>query len=254
MKKFTFIDETGNEDEEAFNAKKKRVRDASRLNLAVSRNYRIVPVNKPLETGRLGQVHDVEIDNSRVEQAVVTESSWRIAASVPHQGYSSAVAKYRFNLLDLSALCSMHMGLPAATVLHGTEGKLAKLLRERQACYLDFVPARYDQSHLIRTAVDCVLARARSLICGDGGLKEATILGLFGRALRELQAALNDWQRVCDADVLCASLLMQLYEVGSTLTFLEADLTCITGSRSIKPRSMAISCRWSNQACPAARA
>jgi hypothetical protein len=211
MKRFTFIDETGNEDEQAFVAKKKKVREASRLNLAVRRNYRIVPVNAHRRVGQ------PLVDSRQVMQNRVTDSSWRLASQVPQQGYASTIAKYQFNLLDLSALCSMHMGLPAAMVLRTSHGGLKKLIKERQACYLDFVPSRYNQSLLIRSAVDCVLAKARRVICADDAVKEATVLGLVGQALRELQNALNDSRRVYDADVLCASLLMQLYEVCDTI-------------------------------------
>jgi hypothetical protein len=220
MKKFTFIDETGNENEETFKAKKKKVREASRLNLAVRRNYRIVPVNdrrSVVHSSQAPRVEKASIDNRQITRTIVTESSWRVTTPVPHQGYARAAAHYNFDLLNLSALCSMHMGLPAATALHATEGRLVALTQERQASYLDFVPARYDHNPLIRAAVDCVLAKARRIVCSDDGIREATVLGLWGKALRELQAALNDLQRIYDADVLCASLLMQLYAVCDML-------------------------------------
>jgi hypothetical protein len=214
---FTFITETGDEDKDMSKAKQRKVRQAVRLNLATRRNFRFMPANErstPLAAS------DLEASNSIREllhpRVPITGSSWRVTPSSPRDDYAAARIKYNFDLLNLSALCSVHMGLPAASALQFTHGRLANILQERNACYLDFVPGRYEQSALIRVVTDCVMAKASRVVCWNSDVKEATALSLFGKALRELQVALGDSERCTHPDVLCASLLLQLYEVSTS--------------------------------------
>jgi hypothetical protein len=154
-----------------------------------------------------GQVPRVAVGQSKIVCV--------IPRSVPAQGYERARITFDFDLLSLSALTSFHFTRVSAKALTTSRERLrGVLMSSRDASYLDYVPQLYSQSRLIRRVVDCTLARAKRTVTGDSNVAESEILLLYGSALLELQSALQDPKRRFDAEVLCATHLLAMYEVG----------------------------------------
>lgn len=130
------------------------------------------------------------------------------------QGYEKARITHDFDLFSLSALTSFHFGKATVKALADDPERLREMLRaNKESSYLDFVPGLYCTNKLIRSVVNCTLARAQQTICGRSNIPEAKILALYGTALMELQSALQDPLRSLEADVLCATHILAMYEV-----------------------------------------
>lgn len=142
-----------------------------------------------------------------------------IPQSPPASGYERARINYDFDILSLSWLTSFHFSKASARVLSSNLAQFAQTLKwTRDASYLEYVPQLYSKSVLIRRVVDCVLARARKTVNGDTRVSEEDILYLYGTALAGLQKVLVDPMRIYDADVLCATQLLAMYEVHHAST------------------------------------
>ncbi|KAH7304678.1 hypothetical protein B0I35DRAFT_444735 [Stachybotrys elegans] len=137
-----------------------------------------------------------------------------VPPSLPAQGYELAKLTYRFDILSLSALASVHLSRSSARTLAPCPASMQKLAEMRQPSWLDFVPARYSESRLLQAAVDCTLARAHRSLHPHSDISETTAIRLYLKALSELQEALDDKLegRWASPDVLCATKILTFYE------------------------------------------
>jgi hypothetical protein len=78
---------------------------------------------------------------------------------------------------------------------------------------LTFIPSRYDQVALLRHATDAVLAKLRQIVLPDSSEDAgAKVLVHYNKALRSLQAALNNEKERMMAETLCATELLTVFE------------------------------------------
>jgi hypothetical protein len=137
-----------------------------------------------------------------------------IPRSIPAKDYERAKIVFDFDLLSLAALTSIHFSKASAKVITSSRARLAGILRStRNSSYLDYVPQLYGQNRLIRCVVDCTLARAKHTLTGDFNPPKSEVLLLYGKALLELQSAIQDPGCRFDGEVLCATHLLAICEV-----------------------------------------
>jgi hypothetical protein len=86
---------------------------------------------------------------------------------------------------------------------------------------LSFIPSRYGHVPALSHATDCIVAKLQqvahppdSRLAIEG---EATVLLHYTKALKALQAALNDETQAMTAETLCATELLGIFEVGAAL-------------------------------------
>lgn len=107
----------------------------------------------------------------------------------------------------------MHVGQGTALELH--EVKLGRwLCAFQEPSYLDIIPSLYNESSLLQCVVKCTMAQYKKAMYAESEVSENRICQLYGKALAELQAALNDGKRRDQPDVLIATAVLQLFEVG----------------------------------------
>ena len=136
-----------------------------------------------------------------------------IPMSMPNKGYDSMRVRYGFDILDLSSLTAFHVGRVTAQALTIEPSRLIGILQCQQWSYFSYLPGRYGNSSFLDDAVNCVAARVRQLISYPLGQLSGTILSLYSRALRSLQAVLDDPKLWMEPDVLCATEVLALFEV-----------------------------------------
>ena len=107
----------------------------------------------------------------------------------------------------------MHFSQASVKALANAPEWLAGLLQLRENCYLDFVPQYYASNGLIKAVVDCTLAQAQNVLSPHPAVSTTQVLQLYGKALRTLQAALQDSELRLQPEVLCATQILALYEV-----------------------------------------
>ena len=122
------------------------------------------------------------------------------------------VAAYNFDVVDLSALASLHLGRCAGETLSADPSQLTSLLRYKES-YLSYLPSRYEHSACLKDAVDCIIARVRQILSPNERKLESTVIPLYLRALNSLQKALDSPIQRYEPEVLCAIEILALYEV-----------------------------------------
>lgn len=141
-------------------------------------------------------------------------------------GYEAIRIEQDFDILDLSALTTFSTGRVTAHVLKRRPYLLPEVLSCRQWSYLDFVPCRLGQSEVLDNAARCLTAKARQCLLHPDQRATVTVLRNYLKAIKSLQLALNDGQQSLEADVLCATQLLGIYEVGRyRLAVIESRLT-----------------------------
>ncbi|KAI6893752.1 hypothetical protein KC318_g4298 [Hortaea werneckii] len=127
--------------------------------------------------------------------------------------YQSARSRFGVELSDLGVLTNFNVGKSTIAIIAADPSRLITLLGRHQWSYLEFVPARYGHSKCLTAATDALLARVQFVMSPNKSL--GTNCGRFyGRALRALQDALMDNKAAVEADVLAATQLIALHEVG----------------------------------------
>ena len=127
--------------------------------------------------------------------------------------YQSARSRFGVELSDLGVLTNFNVGKSTIAVIAADPSRLITLLGRHQWSYLEFVPARYGHSKCLTAATDALLARVQHVLSPNKSL--GTNCGRFyGQALRTLQDALMDNKTAVEADVLAATQLIALHEVG----------------------------------------
>jgi hypothetical protein len=147
----------------------------------------------------------------------------RLELSMPLSGLDQLTAEIGLNVLDLSALTTVHIGQRATSFLANQPSRLVDLVSCRKLSYLAHVPTRYGYSYCLDDAVRCVTTKARRVLVGSGKGGCTMELALYGKALRSLQSAIDLEQGWRNPDVLCAIQVLSLYEV------------CISFSNSSRP-------------------
>ncbi len=139
-----------------------------------------------------------------------------IPASLPSVGYESMRIQYDFDVLDLSALTSFHAGRATAQALMHDPSRLIDVLRCKQWSYLSFLPSRFGHVDCLDDAARCLAAKARHQLLSPTNPPNVIVVSLYSRALASLQSALSDPDRFLQPDVLCATEILAIYEVGGT--------------------------------------
>lgn len=147
------------------------------------------------------------------KELVLSQCNPILIPDLPKKGYEALRLEYGFDIFLLSGLASVHVGRGASLQLQDT--KLGDwLMGFRETSYLDFVPVHYNSSPLLQSVVNCTMAQYRRAMQPEAQVTEATVFRLYGKALQDLQTALNDDQRRLQPDVLLATAVLQLFEVS----------------------------------------
>ena len=135
------------------------------------------------------------------------------------QGFELTCAKTNFDILLLSSLATLHVCRPVRHLLSQRPNRLVGQLQAyRRPSYFKYIPSRYDDIPCLRDAIDCVIARTQQIISPDPST-ERQALKTYVKALGSLQAALDDLEQWLQPEVLCATEILALYEVGLRLGF-----------------------------------
>lgn len=132
----------------------------------------------------------------------------------PASAYSAVLAKANLHFLDLSLLTSVGVGRYTGQRLFENPQTIAHFFTGRNWSYFQYIPSRYQQSVLISSATDCVLARVRCLLTPGDKNWELFALSAYSRALSKLQDAVDSTSQRITAELLCATQMLGLYEVS----------------------------------------
>ncbi|KAL8870899.1 MAG: hypothetical protein Q9174_003163 [Haloplaca sp. 1 TL-2023] len=127
-------------------------------------------------------------------------------------GYEAARIRYDFDVIELSALTAIHIGRATAEPLHDRPPRLLEILQSKQWSYFDYLPGRYGQTPCLDDAICCVAARVRQWITNHSK-PTRQVLELYCRAVKSLQAALDDPCERLHPNVLCATEVLSIYEL-----------------------------------------
>jgi hypothetical protein len=138
----------------------------------------------------------------------------RLARPMPLDGFELLNADTGLNVLVLDEFTSVTAGPRAAELLCADPKKLKKLVLRRRDSYLSHIPSRYNSSACVQDALRCLAIKAKRSLCSETkATTTADELRLYGKALRSLQAAVNESGSSTDVDVLCAIEILSLCEV-----------------------------------------
>lgn len=127
-------------------------------------------------------------------------------------GYEMLRMKCNFDILDLSALTTFHVGRITTEGLYASPTGLVDVLQCRQWSYFSYIPCRFGHFPYLDDAARCVARRVRGWV--EGEVKPSVVvISLYLKALNSLQAALNDPVLCTEPETLCATALLSIYEV-----------------------------------------
>ncbi|KAI4246888.1 MAG: hypothetical protein LQ352_006276 [Teloschistes flavicans] len=141
----------------------------------------------------------------------VSRIDW-IPKNLSSTGYEAVRIRYDFDVLALSALTSIHVGRATAEPLHDRPPRLSEILRCKKWSYFDFLPPRYGETQCLDEAICCVAARVRQWVTSYG-VPDPMCLGLYTRAVKSLQAALDDPLQRLHPNVLAATQVLAIFEL-----------------------------------------
>ena len=158
----------------------------------------------------------VQRNPSSQQQGLTAMTRVRMAvpASVPSSGYESMRIRYGFDLLDISALAAFHTGRITARSISREPHLLSDVLRCRQRSYFSFLPSRYGHSACLDDAAHCLAARVRQWMDTPSDPPDKSVLSLYAKSLTSLQSALGDPVACLQPEVLCATVILAIYEVS----------------------------------------
>ena len=134
-------------------------------------------------------------------------------------GYEKTRSAYNFELNWLSALAVNHVGRApsddSAPIPLSHRTTVHDWLDLSESSFLEFIPALYDFSPLIQDLVEAMLAKAHQVLppSQHDVTHDRKVLSLYGKALRSVQDALKDEDALYSPETLCATHLIQLYEI-----------------------------------------
>ncbi|KAK5115871.1 hypothetical protein LTR85_009465 [Meristemomyces frigidus] len=126
--------------------------------------------------------------------------------------YERVRSKFDVDMTNLSTLTQFDVAKSTSALLSLDPSRITSLTGHQQWSYLEYVPARYGQTPCLTAATNAYLARVHRALVPDGGCA-AVCDRLYGTALRALQEALVNESTAMEADVLCATQLLGLYEL-----------------------------------------
>ena len=134
--------------------------------------------------------------------------------------YTRLIISAHFSILNICPLASLHLGL--AKVSHFTADPVH--IREififpfGRTSFLSFVPSRYRLIPSLTYAADCLIERLRWIVNVHGTTEEECAVQLrYVKALKCLQAALDDAEECLTPETLCAAELLGILEVSCAL-------------------------------------
>ena len=143
-----------------------------------------------------------------------------LPAMMPCAGYESLRIQHNFDLLDVSALATLHVSRITGQILQQDPTLLNKILHCSQWSYFTYIPNRIGHFTCLDDAVRCVAVRVRDWV--QGSTKTSVMsLKLYAKALRSLQSAIEDPLLCMEPEILCATEVLAIYEVRCP-----ADLSC----------------------------
>lgn len=131
----------------------------------------------------------------------------------PATAYEAFRLNYNFDVQDLSALTSFHIGKPVLYALAQRPHLLNTLLGHRIDSYLEFIPSRYGSKPYFDAAVECLAARGYSALRPWDTRSKAVALRAYTKALKKLQEAVVDGDACEDEDLLAAVQMLGLREI-----------------------------------------
>lgn len=158
----------------------------------------------------------IRFDHSTTSTACFEE--YQIVPPLPTanltNGYEALRSKYRFDITDLCLLTNFYISQGTMSAMARNSDLLATILGKQTSSYLQFVPSRYGHKPYLTAVVDCLVAKAHSILHPHDTKMSARVLMLYGQALRAVQTAVSDGEASRDADLLCAVQMLSLYEVS----------------------------------------
>ncbi|KAF2096224.1 hypothetical protein NA57DRAFT_59280 [Rhizodiscina lignyota] len=163
---------------------------------------------------KVGHVQPVRLDNDVVEFG----SSRLHTETLTHPrefglAYPPMLTKCNVELLDLSFLASLEVGRYTGQKLLENRENLSHFLRAKNWSYLPFVAGYLNQSALVRSATDCVVAQVRSLLTPNEPKWGSIALSSYSKALSKLQAEIDRNTQSPTTEILCATQVLGLYEM-----------------------------------------
>jgi hypothetical protein len=162
-----------------------------------------------------------------------------IPPSLPPDSFQKMRMKFSIDPRNLCRLASVEMGRAANEALIKDPRRLLYLISpEEGGSFMSEVPSRYGNCRTLTAATDAVVAIVRSILNDDQRSDAATSMACYSKALRTLQNALNDPKTTMEADILCATQMLSLYEVRC-LPFSSSAISIIHAAirRLIHPQS-----------------
>lgn len=148
---------------------------------------------------------------------------------MPSSGYEAIRIQLDYDIVELPALTSFHIGCITGLTIANQRMPLADAMRYRQWSYIPFLPGRYGYNACLDAAIRCVIVRVREWI-GACVKPSQAATSLYTRALKSLQAAMDDPIQRMQSEVLCASQVLSVYEVCHCYSGQGQDIFDICGS------------------------
>lgn len=158
---------------------------------------------------------DLELASNGVPRIAEHPIPTCMPANLSSTGYEAMRIRYDFDVLDLSALTALHIGRSTAQLLHDRPSRLQEILQCRQWSYFAYMPWRYGHTKCLDDALCCIAARVRQWLTDPGNPNDRVLL-LYSRAVKSLQAALDDPAQSMQPDVLCATEVLSIYQLIDT--------------------------------------
>lgn len=137
---------------------------------------------------------------------------YKVPLPMASTGYEMLRVQCDFDILDLSALTTFHVGRITTEGLYASPKSLIDVLRCRQWSYFSYIPCRYGQFPYLDDAAQCVASRVRGWMVGEIRPSDK-VISLYLKALNSLQAAVNDPDLCTKPETLCATAVLSIYEV-----------------------------------------
>ncbi|KAI8630202.1 hypothetical protein F5Y19DRAFT_429323 [Xylariaceae sp. FL1651] len=133
--------------------------------------------------------------------------------SLSLSGVEVSVRSIGLDPMDLSALSSITLGPVVSTILQSEPNRLKQILLCRQPSYFSFIAPRFGHFPALDNAFRCLVTVAHSKLVPNRKRSDSVILGYYGKALRSLQAAVDDPIDRYAAETLCAASILAVFEL-----------------------------------------
>ncbi|KFA63908.1 hypothetical protein S40285_03758 [Stachybotrys chlorohalonatus IBT 40285] len=137
----------------------------------------------------------------------------KMGRSMPLSGIERLIQLHEIDLMDLSALTTVHIGKVASVHIMLQPSNLTRLLSCRQESYLSYAYSRYGHWPCLDDALLCLILKAQQILHPHHPVPAAKILAAYSRALASLQKALNSAESWAAPEVLCATEVLARFEL-----------------------------------------